>query len=136
MDDLEALRIGVIGCGNQGGALTQAVVRSDNLRLVACADPDAAAAEQVAALADGVSTHESVRDLLDAADVDAVLIATPHHVLAPLALAAIRAGKHVLIEKPMAMNVGLDRAPRPQLRAVRSRGHQHRAPRVSGTDGH
>jgi predicted dehydrogenase len=104
MDDLEALRIGVIGCGNQGGALTQAVVRSDNLRLVACADPDAAAAGQVAALADGVSTHESLGDLLHAADVDAVLIATPHDVLAPLALLAIRAGKHVLIEKPMAMN--------------------------------
>jgi predicted dehydrogenase len=42
--------------------------------------------------------------LLVAADVDAVLIATPHDVLAPLGLSAIRAGKHVLIEKPMAMD--------------------------------
>jgi predicted dehydrogenase len=42
--------------------------------------------------------------LLGAADVDAVLIATPHEDLAPLALSAIRAGKHLLIEKPMAMN--------------------------------
>jgi predicted dehydrogenase len=104
MGNPEALRIGVVGCGNHGGALAQAVVRSDNLRLVACADPDPAAARRVAASADGVSRHGSLADLLGAADVDAVLIATPHHELTPLALSAIRAGKHLLIEKPMAMN--------------------------------
>jgi predicted dehydrogenase len=104
MDKPEALRVGVVGCGNHGGALAQAVVRSDNLRLLACADPDAAATRRVAAFADGVSTHESLADLLVAADVDAVLIATPHDVLAPLGLSAIRAGKHLLIEKPMAMD--------------------------------
>jgi len=104
MDKAEALTVGVVGCGNHGGALAQAVERSDNLRLVACADPDAVASRRVAAFADGVSTHESLADMLDAADVDAVLIATPHDQLAPLALSAIRAGKHVLVEKPMAMN--------------------------------
>jgi predicted dehydrogenase len=106
MDKPEALRIGLVGCGNHGGALAQAVVRSDNLRLLACADPDTAAARRVAALTDGVSTHESLADLLVAADIDAVLIATPHDVLAPLGLSAIRAGKHLLIEKPMAMDEG------------------------------
>ena len=92
MDKPETLRVGVVGCGNHGGALAQAVVRSDNLRLLACADPDAAATRRVADLAKGVSTHESLADLLVAADVDAVLIATPHDVLAPLGLSAIRAG--------------------------------------------
>lgn len=104
MENTEALTVGVVGCGNHGGALAQAVGRSDNLRLVACADPDAVASRRVAAFADGVSTYESLADMLDAADVDAVLIATPHDQLAPLALSAIRAGKHVLVEKPMAMN--------------------------------
>jgi predicted dehydrogenase len=104
MNKPETLRVGVVGCGNHGGALAQAVVRSDNLRLLACADPDAAATQRVAALANGVSMHESLADLLVAADVDAVLIATPHDVLAPLGLSAIRAGKHLLIEKPMAMD--------------------------------
>jgi predicted dehydrogenase len=42
--------------------------------------------------------------VLDASDVDGIVIATPHHLLAPTALTAIRAGKHVLVEKPMAMN--------------------------------
>ena len=101
IDKPETLRIGVVGCGNHGGALAQAVVRSDNLRLLACADE---ATRRVAALANGVSMHESLADLLVAADVDAVLIATPHDVLAPLGLSAIRAGKHLLIEKPMAMD--------------------------------
>lgn len=104
MEQPEALRVGMVGCGNHGGALAQAVVRSDALRLVACADPDAAAVRRVAGFSDGASTHESLEALLEASDVDAVLIATPHDLLAPLALSAIRAGKHVLIEKPMALD--------------------------------
>jgi predicted dehydrogenase len=104
MDKSDALRVGVVGCGNHGGGLAQAVVRSATLRLVACADPDAAAVRRVADFQDGVSTHESLEAMLEASDVDAVLIATPHDVLAPLALSAIRAGRHLFIEKPMAMN--------------------------------
>ena len=104
MDKSEALRVGLVGCDNHGGALAQAVVRSETLRLVACADPDAAAGGRVAGFSDGVSMHASLEALLDASDVDAVLIATPHDMLAPLALLAIRAGKHLLIEKPMALD--------------------------------
>jgi predicted dehydrogenase len=104
MDKFEALRVGVVGCGNHGGALAQAVVRSETLQLVACADPDAAAVGRVAGSSSGVSAHASLEALLDGSDVDAVLIATPHDVLAPLALSAIRAGKHLFIEKPMAMD--------------------------------
>jgi predicted dehydrogenase len=100
----EPLRTAVVGCGFHGTALAQAVVRSDRLELVACADSDAAATRNVAVLTDGVSSHDSVAELLRAADVDAVLIATSHDALAPTALAAIRAGKHVMVEKPMALN--------------------------------
>lgn len=102
--NIEPLRTAVVGCGYHGTALAQAVLRSDRLQLVACADPDAAATRNVATLADGVSSHESVVELLRAADVDTVLIATSHDALAATALAAIRAGKHVMIEKPMALN--------------------------------
>ena len=101
---IEPLRTAVVGCGGHGTALARAVVRSDQLQLVACADPDEVARRNVAVLADGVSSHKSVVELLGAADVDAVLIATTHDALAPTALAAIRAGKHVMIEKPMALN--------------------------------
>ncbi len=104
MNEDDKLRIGVVGCGRQGSALAQAVVRSETLRLVASADPDLTAAQRVAGLGDAVSQHATLEALLAAADVDAVLIATPHDQLAPAALSAIRAGKHLLIEKPMALN--------------------------------
>jgi predicted dehydrogenase len=104
MVDREALRVGLVGCGFHGSALAQAIVRTDLLRLVACADPDEAAAGRAAALAPEVSTHNSVEALLAESDLDAVVVATPHHLLAPVALAALSAGKHVLAEKPMALS--------------------------------
>jgi predicted dehydrogenase len=56
MDNPEALRIGVVGCGNHGRALAEAVMRSEKLRLVAAADPDPAARRRVAAFDEGVSS--------------------------------------------------------------------------------
>jgi predicted dehydrogenase len=110
MDEREALRVGLVGCGFHGGNMAQAVFRSDRLRLVACADPDDDATHHIGDLAagagqpDGVSRHGSLDAMLSEADIGAVVIATPHHMLAPLSLAAIRAGKHVLVEKPMALD--------------------------------
>ena len=98
------LRVGVVGCGFQGTALAKAATDITALRLVACADPDPAAAAGVAGLAPDVSVHSSVEALLDQAAVNAVVVATPHHLLCPVTLAAIRAGKHVLAEKPVALN--------------------------------
>jgi predicted dehydrogenase len=98
------LRIGLVGCGYQGTALATALGRTTTLRLVACADPDQDAAARVAALAQNIKPFSSVELLLDEASVDAVLVATPHHVLFPISLTAIRAGKHVLAEKPIGLN--------------------------------
>ena len=97
------LRVGLVGCGFQGTALAKAATGITALRLVACADPDPAAAAGVAGLAPDVSTHSSAEELLGQAAVDAVIVATPHHLLCPVTLAAIRAGKHVLAEKPVAL---------------------------------
>jgi predicted dehydrogenase len=104
MTNQTALRIGVVGCGGQGVALAAAVARIEGLHLVACADPDRGAASRLAATYRDVSTHASVEALLGESEVDAVLVATPHHVLAPATLAAIQAGKHVMVEKPIALN--------------------------------
>ncbi|MBI3910825.1 MAG: Gfo/Idh/MocA family oxidoreductase [Armatimonadetes bacterium] len=104
MTSQHPLRVGIAGCGYQGNELARAVARIDELRLVACADPDLAAASRAAAMAPDASTHPSVEALLGESEVDAILIATPHHVLAPAALAAVRAGKHVMAEKPIALN--------------------------------
>ena len=100
----QPLRVGIVGCGFQGRALARAATLTTAVRLVACADPDAAAAGSVAALAQEVSSHSSAEALLSNAAVDAVLVATPNHLLCPVSLAAIRAGQHVLAEKPIGLN--------------------------------
>lgn len=98
------LRLGLVGCGYQGNCLAEAAARTTSASVVACADPDLAAAEKVASLGPDASTHPSVEALLSEAAVDAVLVATPHHVLYPVSLAAVRHGKHVLAEKPVGLN--------------------------------
>jgi len=104
MENQTVLRVGLVGCGGHGRNLAQAIVRSKMLRLVACADPDEAAASRAAALAPEVSTHTSVEALLADREVDVILVATPHHLLAPITLAALHSGKHVMAEKPIGLN--------------------------------
>jgi phthalate 4,5-cis-dihydrodiol dehydrogenase len=106
MDTQHRLRVGIVGCGNQGTALAEAANRTSTLRVVACADPDKAALNRVTRIVPDASTHASVEALLGESDVDAILIATPHHLLAPIALAALRAGKHVMAEKPIGLSEG------------------------------
>jgi predicted dehydrogenase len=91
MSASDVLRVGLVGCGNHGNSLAQAVVRAGVFELVACADPDGAAVRRAAAFGNDVSVHDSAESLLASTDVEAVLVATPHHLLAPVALAAIRA---------------------------------------------
>ena len=99
----DELRVGIVGCGHQGVFLAQAVARTHGLSLVATADPELESARRAAGSGEGVTVHASVEELLAASDVDAVIVATTHDALAPVALAAIRAGRHVLVEKPIAL---------------------------------
>jgi len=98
------LRVGLIGCGYQGRLLAQAIEKVSALRVTACADPIEKAAADVAALSGTRNTFASAGELLRRSEVDAVLIATPHHVLHEIALEAIDTGKHVMAEKPIAIN--------------------------------
>jgi len=95
----------VLGCGTLAcWAHLPILARLPGARLVATADPDPAARARAAQIA-GVAVHERSEDAIARADVDAVIItsATPSH--APLAVAAARAGKHVYIEKPLALDL-------------------------------
>jgi predicted dehydrogenase len=93
-----AVRIGIVGCGLIGQKRAQALAGAT---LVACADADPARARALAARAPGARAA-APGEVVAAPDVDLVVVATPHHVLPELTLAAIRAGKHVLVEKPAA----------------------------------
>jgi predicted dehydrogenase len=93
--------VGIIGCGLIGKK------RASSLgcrgRLVACTDVDLDRAQALASQFNAF-TVGSCTDLLARADIDIVIISTLHDSLAQITLAAIKAGKHVLVEKPAARN--------------------------------
>ena len=98
--------VGLIGCGGRGGSLTIALLEATDAKLVAMCD---LFDEQIAAAKEriGLQSPKEYRDMneLLASDVDAVIIATPPFVHAEHFEAAVRAGKHVYIEKPAAVSV-------------------------------
>ena len=96
------MNIGIIGCGAVGRKRAQHLAGA---RLIHCADTDLARASQVASLGDGCIAGTDWRALLDRADINAVVIATPQDSQVEIARAAINAGIHVLVEKPAARHV-------------------------------
>lgn len=96
--------VGIAGAGNFAGLHAQALAGVPEFRLVASAAGSAATAGAFAA-AHGGRARADWRELLDDRAVDVVLITAPHHLHAPMAIAAAAAGKHILVEKPMAPSV-------------------------------
>ena len=98
------LGIGAIGLGRAFTFMRPAFAASPGVALVAAADPRQEARTRFIAEFGG-NAYASVDDLLRDARVDSVYIATPHQFHADHAIAAARAGKHVLVEKPMALTM-------------------------------
>jgi len=98
------LGMAVVGAGVAAGYHAQAIADAAGARLVAMArhDPAQAGAAQAAF---GVPCETSYESLLRRPDVDAVCLCTPSGQHAEQAIAAARAGKHVLVEKPMALTL-------------------------------
>lgn len=96
--------VGVIGCGLIGKRRAKQVVANDGSRLIAVTDTTAEAARATAAEL-GCNAAENWRALIAAPPVDAVIVSTPNAFLAEISIAALRAGKHVLLEKPMGRNI-------------------------------
>jgi predicted dehydrogenase len=95
------LGIGVIGYGYWGPNLVRNFMQTEGARVVAVCDQAPKRRAQVEALYPTVKTYADPRELLANPDVGAVAIATPVSSHFPLALAALEADKHVLVEKPM-----------------------------------
>ena len=97
------LGIGIIGTGMMGSTYAEALATQvTHARLVAVTGGARAAA---LAAAYGVPAEPTVDALLARADLDVVVIATPHTTHLPIALGAAAAGKHIYLEKPMALSV-------------------------------
>lgn len=103
MDD-QPIRLGVIGCGGFGLFALQQFTQVPGVQLVGMAGTHRPAALAAAARF-GVENVDDVGDLLRREDVDIVYIATPPFLHHPQAMAALKADKHVIVEKPLAMTV-------------------------------
>ena len=95
-------RLGIVGCGAIGRKRAAAL---GGARLVACADEQLERAEAMASAAGSVDVERDWRRLVGRPDVDIVVVATTNDALSRVTLAAVRAGKHVLVEKPAARTV-------------------------------
>jgi predicted dehydrogenase len=103
MDD-NHIRLGVIGCGGFGLFALQQFIQVPGVEFVGMAGTHRPASVAAAARF-GVENVDDPAELLQREDVDAVYIATPPFLHHAQALAALQAGKHVIVEKPLAMTV-------------------------------
>ena len=148
------IRVGIIGFGGRGSHLVrvlgfatrnwledakkqkgqprlQAFLEQENLnvKLTGVCDPFSIRAEEAAADFPDCTIYRDHEEMIASPDIDAVIIATPDHWHAPMAIAALEAGKHVYVEKPMTHNIAETYALRDAARrsdAVFQVGHQHR----------
>jgi predicted dehydrogenase len=101
-EPMPKLKIAVVGAGYWGPNLARNLQASPDWDLVAICDLDIERARKLAATLGGIAVVESLDELLDTFEVDAVAIATPARTHHGTVMTALRAGKHVLVEKPLA----------------------------------
>ena len=100
VNSLSQVGVGVIGVGSWGKNHARIFSELDQSNLVAIADRDMDRAKKFAKKF-GASYFSDIDELLNQEEIDAVTICTPTVTHADLALQAIEAGKHLLVEKPM-----------------------------------
>lgn len=115
------IRLGMIGCGTMAASHVRTLEPlSGRVRFTGFADIELARAQAAAAAAPGAVAVTDYRELL--AHVDAVVIALPHDLHYPVGTDCLKAGKHVLMEKPLALTreeclklIAMDTSPNPVL---------------------
>jgi len=98
------MKVGLIGAGRQGWRRAQAIEQVPGTELAVVADVDSKARSLLAKEMDCEATA-NWKDIVERNDLGAVIITTPNHLHAPMCIGAMRRGKHVLCEKPLARNL-------------------------------
>lgn len=119
----DRVTLACIGVGNQGGTDTRLLLADPRVQVVASCDVDLSRAKAAATAVEahyarqtssgayrGCAVTQDFRELIARDDIDAVMIATPDHTHAVIAIAAARAGKDIYCEKPLAYSVAEGRA--------------------------
>ena len=101
----DVFRVGVIGCGGIARSHLNAIQALDCVELVATADVLPERAKEYAQKYGAKRSYGSNEELLADAEVDGVHVCLPHDVHHAVCLAAAKAGKHILVEKPLALSV-------------------------------
>jgi len=101
----QGLSVGVVGLGYWGPNLARNFSQIQECHLGALCDLDLSRLEKMRSLYPGVARFSDVGSMLDESDIDIVAVATPVPFHFEVAKAALLAGKHVLIEKPLASSV-------------------------------
>jgi len=108
---MTALRIGLIGCGHMGGIVHLNILRRLPLvELVALAEPDAQRREAAKRQAPRATTFADYHELLDSPEIDAVIVCLPNALHTEAGIAALERGKHIYLEKPLAVNLDSGRS--------------------------
>ncbi|MFF2484651.1 Gfo/Idh/MocA family protein [Paenibacillus sp. NPDC058071] len=100
----QPIRIGIIGAGAIGNVHLNTFAKLDTANIVAITDAYLPMAQQRAEEHQIPTVHETPQALLEDPTLDAVIVAVPNQFHAPLAIEALKQGKHVLLEKPMAID--------------------------------
>ena len=100
----QATRVAVVGCGNISDIYFQNLAKFQAVQVVACADLDLARA-QATALKYGIARAGTVEEILNDPNIDLILNLTTPDAHASVALAALKADKHVYNEKPLALEL-------------------------------
>ncbi len=104
-----SIRLGMIGAGQIAVFTAREFRRHAACNVIAVADPNQERAAELAAMVRAGHVHTDVGALLGRDDIDAVYIAVPNAYHEALACQALAAGKHVLLDKPFALNAGAAR---------------------------
>lgn len=103
MTNASQTRTAVVGCGYWGKNLVRTFANLSDLRL--CVDSDDGVRARIAAAYPEVATAAEFEVALGDEEIDAVVLATPAPAHAEMAISALQAGKHVFVEKPLALTV-------------------------------
>src|SRR6266853_5106901 len=126
----DKVNVAGIGVGSQGGSDTQAVA-AEGHNIVALCDVDTKYAAKTFAKYPNAQQFKDYRVMLDkmGKEIDGVVIGTPDHTHAVIAMEAMRRGKHVYCEKPLAHSVH-------EVRALMAAAHKHKVVTQLGNQGH
>ena len=99
----EQINVGIVGCGIRGNEHLKSFRKLSGVRVAGLCDPDCERLDKSAQNVPDVRRWTDMRDMFQAADIDAVVIAACNHWHALAAIWALEAGKHVYVEKPLSL---------------------------------